>query len=115
MLPQQTIYVRGLPDKPAANEIRRALYLHCTQYGPVLAVHYMKSKSMYGQAFISFTNASIATTAQKALHEKEFYGKKVEVSYARYPSFAVDPTQRLHRDKRAREKRSKTSNSAKGR
>eukprot|EP00796_Vickermania_ingenoplastis_P000830 gene830-468_t len=38
MEPKKTLYIKGLPDKQSANEIRRALYLHCTQYGPVVSL-----------------------------------------------------------------------------
>lgn len=100
MVPKETLYIKGLPDKQSANEIRRALYLHCSQYGPVLSVHYGKSRIMYGQAFISFTDVATATTARTELHNRKFYGRTIQVFYAHTPSFTVDPSERRRRDLR---------------
>lgn len=104
MEPKETIYVKGLPDKQSATEICRALYLHCTQYGPVVAISYNKSRAFYGQAFISFTDIATATTARKELHNRSFYGKQIQVFYANTSSFTVNPTERRSRDLRREKK-----------
>lgn len=98
MEPRETLYIKGLPDKQSANEICRALYLHCTQYGPVLSAYYPKSKAMHGQAFVSFTDVATATTARIELHNRQFYGRTIQVFYANTPSFTVDPSERRRRD-----------------
>lgn len=109
--PKQTLYIQGLPDKVSAYEVRRALYLHCTQYGPVRDVLYHKSRSMYGQAFVVFTDVATATTARRALHERHFYNRIIKVFYAHKQSFSVDPAERRRRDaQRERRKAPKSSN-----
>lgn len=113
MEPKETLYVKGLPDKQSGNEIRRALYLHCSQYGPVVSVHYSKSKAMYGQAFISFTDVATATTARKELHNHQFYGRTLQVFYSNAPSFTVDPSERRRRDIRKERRKEMKKNSVK--
>lgn len=102
--PKQTLYIKGLPDKTSANEIRRALYLFCTQFGPVQDVQYRKSKDFYGQAFVAFTDVATATTARRVMHERVFYGRKIQVFYAHRQTFLLDPGERRRRDA-AREKK----------
>lgn len=96
--PKQTLYVRGLPDKVSTNEMRRALYLYCTQFGPVQAVHYNKSINMYGQIFVVFSDVATATTARRAMHNRSFYGRIIQVFYAHRQSFSVAPAERRRRD-----------------
>ncbi|KAG5473746.1 hypothetical protein LSCM1_04376 [Leishmania martiniquensis] len=102
--PKQTLYIRGLPDKSSANEVRRALYLYCTQFGPVKAVLYRKSKEFYGQAFVVFTDVGTATTARRSLHDRMFYGRQIQAFYAHSQAFCVTPGERRRRDL-AREKK----------
>jgi RNA recognition motif-containing protein len=102
--PRRTLYIKGLPDKPSATEVRRALYLYCTRFGPVKAVLYNKSKDFYGQAFVVFTDVGTATTVQDSLNNRVFYGRQIQVFYANRQSFCVDPGERRRRDV-AREKR----------
>ncbi|KAG8346680.1 putative RNA recognition motif (a k a RRM RBD or RNP domain) [Trypanosoma vivax] len=96
--PKQTLYIRGLPDKVSTEEMRRALYLYCTQFGPVLDVLYRNSSRLYGQAFVVFTDVATATNARRELHERCFYGRTVQAFYAKRQSFSVDPGERRRRD-----------------
>lgn len=96
--PKQTLYIRGLPDKVSVSAMRHALYLYCTQFGPVKAVVYSKSESMYGQAFVVFTDVATATTARRFLQDRIFYGRKIQAFYAYRQSFCVDPSERRRRD-----------------
>ncbi|CAD2213352.1 U2 small nuclear ribonucleoprotein B [Angomonas deanei] len=96
--PKQVLYVRGLPDKVSANEVRRALYLYCTQFGPVAQVLYKNSEKMYGQAFIVFTDVATATAAREVLNGRSFYGKKIQAFYAKRKSFCVDPSEKRRRN-----------------
>ncbi|EPY31728.1 U2 small nuclear ribonucleoprotein B [Strigomonas culicis] len=96
--PKQTIYVRGLPDKVSATEVRRALYLYCTQFGPVEQLLHQNSTAMYGQAFIVFADVATATRARHFLHDRHFYGRKIQAFYAHKKSFRVDPAGRRRRD-----------------
>ncbi|RNF22022.1 U2 small nuclear ribonucleoprotein B [Trypanosoma conorhini] len=98
--PKQTLYIRGLPDKVSAEEMRRALYLYCTQFGPVLEVSYRKSSDVYGQAFVVFTDVATATSARRELNERRFYGRVVQAFYAKRQSFSADPGERRRRDLR---------------
>ncbi|KPA80417.1 hypothetical protein ABB37_04656 [Leptomonas pyrrhocoris] len=102
--PKQTLYIKGLPDKPSATEVKRALYLYCTQFGPVKAVLYDKSKDFHGQAFVVFTDVGTATTARRSLHDRLFYGRQIQAFYAHRQAFCVDPGERRRRDV-AREKK----------
>lgn len=106
--PKQTLYIRGLPDKSSANEVRRALYLYCTQFGPVKAVLYSKSKDLYGQAFVVFADVGTATTARRSLHDRVFYGRQIQAFYAQNQSFCVDPAERRRRDLARERKRLRT-------
>lgn len=110
--PKQTLYIQRLPDKVSANEVRRALYLYCTQFGPILDVKYAKSKDMYGQAFVVFSDVATATTARRAMHDREFYNRKVQVFYAHKQSFSVDPGERRKRDANREKKKLQRSAAA---
>jgi RNA recognition motif-containing protein len=93
----KTIYIKGLPDKPPVAEIRRALYLYCAQFGPVLDVHVPKVR---GQAFVVFPDLAIANTCRRVMHGVSFYNRTVHVSLSDKPSFLADPAERRRRDTR---------------
>lgn len=61
---------------------------------------YCKSKSMYGQAFVVFTDVATATNARRELHERQFYGRIIQAFYAKRQSFSADPGERRRRDLR---------------
>lgn len=94
----KTVYLKGLPDKPPVAEIRRALYLYCTQFGPVLDVHVPKVK---GQAFVTFPDLAVANMCRRVMQGIVFYNRTISVALSEKPSFIADPAERRRRDARA--------------
>lgn len=94
----RTVYIKGLPDKPSKNEMKRALYLYCTQFGAVLDVQVLKTESLYGQAFVVFPDLAIANSCRRVMNNAVFYNRTVTVALADRPSFVADPAERRRRD-----------------
>jgi RNA recognition motif-containing protein len=93
----RTVYIRGLPDKVRREEMRRALYLYCAQYGPVLEVHYPNTSAKHGQAWVVFPDLRCCHLCCRLMNEVMFYGKKIEVSMAKRKSFIAEPELREKR------------------
>lgn len=73
--PNQTLYVRGIPSaKIQKEDLRTALYLLFSTYGPVLDVVALKTQSMRGQAHIVYRDIQTATQAMRALDGFNFLG-----------------------------------------
>lgn len=88
--PNQTLYVRGVPSaKIQKEDLRTALYLLFSTYGPVLDVVALKTHSMRGQAHIVYRDIQTATQAMRALDGFNFLGYEMKVSYAKSKSNAV--------------------------
>lgn len=76
--PNQTLYVRGVPSaKIQKEDLRTALYLLFSTYGPVLDVVALKTMKMRGQAHIVYRDIQTATQAMRALDGFEFLGEKI--------------------------------------
>ncbi|KAJ4421396.1 hypothetical protein N0V82_003777 [Gnomoniopsis sp. IMI 355080] len=85
--PNQTLYVRGVPSAQIQKEdLRTALYLLFSTYGPVLDVVALKTMKMRGQAHIVYRDIQTATQAMRALDGFDFLGEKIKVSYAKSKS-----------------------------
>ncbi|ROW11208.1 hypothetical protein VMCG_01448 [Cytospora schulzeri] len=88
--PNQTLYVRGLPSaKIQKQDLRTALYMLFSTYGPVLDVVALKTSSMRGQAHIVYRDIQTATQAMRALDGFSFLGKEIKVSYAKSKSNVI--------------------------
>lgn len=88
--PNQTLYVRGVPSaKIQKDDLRTALYLLFSTYGPVLDVVALKTHSMRGQAHIVYRDIQTATQAMRALDGFNFLGYEIKVSYAKSKSNVV--------------------------
>ncbi|KAG8164601.1 hypothetical protein KVR01_004876 [Diaporthe batatas] len=88
--PNQTLYVRGVPSaKIQKEDLRTALYLLFSTYGPVLDVVALKTHSMRGQAHIVYRDIQTATQAMRALDGFNFLGHEMKVSYAKSKSNVV--------------------------
>lgn len=73
--PNQTLYVRGLPSAQIKKEdLRTALYMLFSTYGPVLDVVALKTSKMRGQAHIVYRDIQTATQAMRALDGFNFLG-----------------------------------------
>lgn len=80
--PNQTLFVSSLNDKINKTDLRRALYMLFSTYGPVLDVVVLKSKKMRGQAHIVYRDINTSTQAMRALQGFEFFGKEMVSTYA---------------------------------
>ncbi|PKS06439.1 hypothetical protein jhhlp_007187 [Lomentospora prolificans] len=73
--PNQTLYVTNLPSaKVKKPDLRTALYLLFSTYGPVLDIVALKTMKMRGQAHIVYKDIQTATQAMRALNGSEFLG-----------------------------------------
>lgn len=74
--PNMTLYVTNLPsNKFQKEDIRTALYMLFSTYGPVLDVVVLKTMKMRGQAHIVFRDIQTATQAMRSLDGFEFFGR----------------------------------------
>ncbi|KAJ3172974.1 hypothetical protein HDU88_004433 [Geranomyces variabilis] len=89
ILPNQTLYIKGLDDKIQKEELRRSLYYLFSQHGSILDVVALKTQKMRGQAFVVFRDITDATTAMRALQGFPFYSKTMNISYAKGKSNVV--------------------------
>lgn len=84
--PNQTIYITNLPSSKIQKEdLRRALYMLCSTYGPVLDVVALRTMKMRGQAHVVFRDVQTATQAMRALQGEDFLGRELvsRVSFVR--------------------------------
>jgi len=86
-VPNQTLYVKNLNEKISRDDLKRALYMLFSTYGPVLDVVTVQrsgqGKPMRGQAHICFRDIQTSTQAMRALQNFDFFGKEIEISYAK--------------------------------
>jgi U2 small nuclear ribonucleoprotein B'' len=70
-----SLYVTNLPSaKVKKPDLRTALYLLFSAYGPVLDIVVLKTMKMRGQAHIVYRDIQTATQAMRALNGSEFLG-----------------------------------------
>jgi len=73
-----SIYVRNLPSaKIQKDDLRTALYMLFSTYGPVLDVVALKTMKMRGQAHIVYRDVQASTQAMRALHGFRFLGQEL--------------------------------------
>ncbi|KAG5933650.1 hypothetical protein E4U60_004350 [Claviceps pazoutovae] len=88
--PNQTLYVTNLPSsKIQKADLRTALYMLFSTYGPVLDVVALKTMNMRGQAHIVFRDVQTATQAMRSLDGQEMFGRKLKIQYAKSKSHFV--------------------------
>ncbi|KAH8731303.1 hypothetical protein GQ44DRAFT_767183 [Phaeosphaeriaceae sp. PMI808] len=87
--PNRTLYVRCLPDKLPKEDLKRNLYMLFATYGIVLDVVALKTPKMRGQAHIVFRDIDASTQAMRALHGFNFYGKDMQIAYAKTKSDTI--------------------------
>ena len=75
--PNQSLYIQNLPDKIQKEDIRRALYMLFSSYGPILDVVTMKGTRMRGQAHVLFRDVHAATQAMRACQGFDFFGNEM--------------------------------------
>ncbi|RSM13396.1 hypothetical protein CEP52_001870 [Fusarium oligoseptatum] len=85
--PNQTLYVTNLPSsKIQKADLRTALYMLFSTYGPVLDVVALKTMAMRGQAHIVFRDIQAATQAMRSLEGQAFLGRELKIQYAKSKS-----------------------------
>ncbi|KAL9585799.1 MAG: hypothetical protein Q9212_001312 [Teloschistes hypoglaucus] len=87
--PNQTLYLKNLPDKMQKPDLRLSLYTLFSTYGPVLDVVALKTKSMRGQAHIVFRDVQASTQAMRALQGFDFFGKEMSIQYGKGKSDTI--------------------------
>lgn len=76
--PNQTLYVTNLASaKMQKEDLRTALYMLFSTYGPVLDVVALKTDKMRGQAHIVYRDINTATQALRSLQKFEFLGREM--------------------------------------
>jgi RNA recognition motif-containing protein len=79
--PNQTLFVKNLPEKINKNELKRALYMLFSTYGPVLDIVTSrvgaKGQHMRGQAHVVFRDIQTSTQAMRALQGFDFFGREM--------------------------------------
>ena len=85
--PNQTLYIKNLNDKINRDDLKRALYMLFSTYGPVLDIVTCrvngKGKAMRGQAHICYRDIQTSTQAMRALQGFEVFDKEMKIQYAR--------------------------------
>ncbi|KAI1094781.1 RNA-binding domain-containing protein [Rostrohypoxylon terebratum] len=88
--PNQTLYVTNLPsNKINKTDLKTALYMLFSTYGPVLDVVALKTMKMRGQAHIVFRDLQAATQALRSLEGFKFLGAELHIQYAKSKSDVI--------------------------
>ncbi|KAI1863792.1 hypothetical protein JX265_005492 [Neoarthrinium moseri] len=88
--PNQTLYVTNLlSSKIQKDDLKTALYMLFSTYGPVLDVVVLKTVKMRGQAHVVFRDIQAATQALRSLEGYDFLGKQLRIQYAKSKSDVV--------------------------
>eukprot|EP00483_Globobulimina_turgida_P009505 UN09524 len=82
----ETIYIRNLDEKLSKDELRTCLYLFFSQFGQIIDIVAMKTIKMRGQAFIVFKDTRCATKAIDGGRGVNFFGKKMDICFAKTKS-----------------------------
>ena len=81
------MYVKNLNDKINKAELKRALYMLFSTYGPVLDVITSrvgaKKQAMRGQAHIVYRDIQTSTQAMRALQGFDLFGKEMVIVYGK--------------------------------
>ena len=73
--PNQSLYIKNLPEKLPKEDLKRELYMLFSAYGPVLDITALRGAKMRGQAHILFRDVQSATQAMRSCQEFEFFGE----------------------------------------
>ncbi|CAG8956077.1 hypothetical protein HYFRA_00011861 [Hymenoscyphus fraxineus] len=88
--PNSSLYVTNLPSSKIQKEdLRKSLYSLFSTYGPVLDVVALRTAKMRGQAHIVFRDVQTSTQAMRDLQGFEFFGKEMQIQYAKSKSDAI--------------------------
>ncbi|EHA53654.1 hypothetical protein MCOR27_001644 [Pyricularia oryzae] len=89
--PNQTLYVRNIRSDKGyqKQDMRTALYMLFSTYGPLLDVVVLKTMKMRGQAHIVFRDIHASTQAMRSLDGFDFFGSKLKIEYAKTKSNTI--------------------------
>lgn len=85
----QTVYFKNLPTRISKHDLKHHLYCLCSIYGQIIDLVALKTARMRGQAFVVFKEVSSAVAALRALQGFGFFGKPMQVEFARTKSKAA--------------------------
>uniref|UniRef100_A0A8C2MS17 RRM domain-containing protein n=1 Tax=Cricetulus griseus TaxID=10029 RepID=A0A8C2MS17_CRIGR len=84
--PNHTIYINNMNDKIKKEELKRSLYALFSQFGHMVDIVALKTMKMRGQAFVIFKELGLSINALRQLQEFPFYGKPMQIHYAKTDS-----------------------------
>lgn len=87
--PIQTIYCRNLPEKMNPSSVRKSLYMIFSEFGKIMEIKNCRAGSLKGQAWIVFKDIPSATEAMNRRQGFNFYGKPLQIEYAKSKSDSV--------------------------
>lgn len=73
----RSLYCSNLPDKLQKDDLKRALYMLFSTYGPILDIVALKTPRMRGQAHVLFRDMAASTQAMERLQGHDFFGKQM--------------------------------------
>lgn len=80
------MYVKNLNEKVRLDSLKECLFSMFSRFGRVVQVSAKRNVVMRGQAFVVFQSPAHAEAARGALHQAPFFGKPMEVHWARRDS-----------------------------
>mmetsp|Transcript_1513 Transcript_1513/g.2285 ORF Transcript_1513/g.2285 Transcript_1513/m.2285 type:complete len:255 (-) Transcript_1513:38-802(-) len=84
--PNQTLYIANIDWKVKKQVLKRALHTLFNRHGKILDIVALRKDGLRGQAFVIFDNVSSATAALQAEQDFTFFGKDLQIQYAREKS-----------------------------
>lgn len=87
--PNETIYVSNLKEKIKIDELKKALFHVFSQFGAIVEISAYKDLKRRGQAWIVFESLSSAEKAVGEMANFSFYGKPMQVRFAKVKSDVV--------------------------
>ncbi|GAM17495.1 hypothetical protein SAMD00019534_006700 [Acytostelium subglobosum LB1] len=100
ILPNQTLYVSNLAEKPSKTKLTEQLYSLCTRYGSILDIVVSKKQKLRGQAFIVFKDITAASNALRELNGFDLLGRPMRVAYCKTKSDAVSKLDGTYMEKK---------------
>lgn len=84
--PNQTLYVANIDWKIKKPVLKRSLHTLFNRHGKILDIIALRKDGLRGQAFILFEDVQSATSALKAEQGFTFFGKDLQLQYAKEKS-----------------------------
>lgn len=108
-VPNPSLYVNNLTEKIKIDELKKALFHVFSQFGNIVEICANKDLKRRGQAWVIFEKVESASKALEEMTSFSFYGRPMQVSYARVKSDVVSKKDGTfeHRPKRKVEKKRK--------